>query len=107
MRATSFLIQRLAIDVQRGNAASVMATIPATKDWAKLGDYLLYNFYLLIYLLFFVVVVCLYLIVFFIVVDLFGFCCIHCIVLYSLYCTLFTVLYCIHCIVLYSKKIYI
>ena len=37
VRATSFLIQRLAIDVQRGNAASVMATIPATKDWGEVG----------------------------------------------------------------------
>ena len=37
VRATTFLIQRLAIDVQRGNAASVMATIPATKDWGEVG----------------------------------------------------------------------
>ena len=37
VRATSFLIQRLAIDVQRGNVASVMATIPATKDWGEVG----------------------------------------------------------------------
>ena len=37
VRATSFLIQRLAIDVQRGNAASMMATIPATKDWGEVG----------------------------------------------------------------------
>ena len=35
---TSFLIQRLAIDAQRGNAASVMATIPATKDWGEVWE---------------------------------------------------------------------
>ena len=34
-RATQFLIQKVAINVQRGNAASVMATIPPTRDWAK------------------------------------------------------------------------
>ena len=33
-RATQFLIQKVAIDVQRGNAASVMATIPSSQDWA-------------------------------------------------------------------------
>jgi len=34
-RATQFLIQKVTIDVQCGNAASVMASIPSTKDWAK------------------------------------------------------------------------
>ena len=36
-RSTSFLIQRLALDVQRGNAAAVLGTIPATRDWAEVG----------------------------------------------------------------------
>ena len=36
-RATSFLVQRLAIDVQRGNAASVMATLPSSKSWDEMG----------------------------------------------------------------------
>jgi len=34
-RALQFLIQKIAIDVQRGNAASVMATIPSSQDWAE------------------------------------------------------------------------
>ena len=36
-RLTTFLIQRLAIDVQRGNAASVMATLtlPSSRDWSE------------------------------------------------------------------------
>jgi len=33
-RALQFLIQKIAIDVQWGNAASVMATIPSSQDWA-------------------------------------------------------------------------
>jgi len=36
-RSTAFLIQHLAIDVQRGNTASVMATLPPTKDWVEVG----------------------------------------------------------------------
>ena len=36
-RATTFLIQRLSIDIQRGNAISVMATIPSYKDWRVIG----------------------------------------------------------------------
>ena len=36
-RSKAFLIQRLAIDVQRGNAASVRATLPSTKDWVEVG----------------------------------------------------------------------
>ena len=32
---TQFLIQKIAIDVQCGNAASVMATIPSIQDWAE------------------------------------------------------------------------
>ena len=36
-RSTSFLIQRQALDVQRGNAAAVLGTIPATRDWAEVG----------------------------------------------------------------------
>ena len=36
-RSTSFLIQRLALDVQRGNAAAVLGTIPASRDWAEVG----------------------------------------------------------------------
>ena len=35
-RATQFFIQKVAIDVQRGNAASVIATIPSTQDWTFL-----------------------------------------------------------------------
>jgi len=34
-RASQFLIQKIVIDVQRGNAASVMATIPSSQDWAE------------------------------------------------------------------------
>ena len=34
-RALQFLIQKIAIDVQWGNAASVMATIPLSQDWAE------------------------------------------------------------------------
>jgi len=34
-RATQFLIQKIAIDVQRGNAASVMARIPSSQDWVE------------------------------------------------------------------------
>ena len=30
------LIQKVAIDVQCGNAASVMAAIPSTQDWAEI-----------------------------------------------------------------------
>ena len=37
LRSTSFLVQRLALDVQRGNAAAVLGTIPATRDWAEVG----------------------------------------------------------------------
>ena len=32
---TQFLIQQVSLDVQRGNVASVMATIPPSSDWAK------------------------------------------------------------------------
>jgi len=32
---SQFLIQKIAIDVQRGNAASVMARIPSSQDWAE------------------------------------------------------------------------
>jgi len=35
-RALQFLIQKIAIDVQRGNAASVMVTIPSSQDWAEI-----------------------------------------------------------------------
>ena len=34
-RSTVFLIQRLAIDIQRGNGASVMATLPSSRDWSE------------------------------------------------------------------------
>ena len=38
-RATQFLIQKVVIEVQRGNAASVMATIPASsRDWAEFAS---------------------------------------------------------------------
>ena len=37
-RSTVFLIQRLAIDVQRGNIASVMATIPSSRDWGDISN---------------------------------------------------------------------
>ena len=30
------MVQKVAIDVQRGNAASVMATMPSSQDWAEL-----------------------------------------------------------------------
>ena len=31
-KSTSFLIQRMALDIQRGNAAAVLGTIPTTRD---------------------------------------------------------------------------
>ena len=34
-RASQFLIQKISINVQRGNAAVVMATIPSLQDWAE------------------------------------------------------------------------
>ena len=34
-RATQFLIQKISIDVQCGDAAAVMATIPSSQDWAE------------------------------------------------------------------------
>ena len=34
-RATQFLIQKVAINVKRGNAASMMETIPSKQDWAE------------------------------------------------------------------------
>ena len=37
-RATQVLIQKVAIEVQRGNAASVMATIPSSEDWAEFAS---------------------------------------------------------------------
>ena len=37
-RVTQFLIQKVAIDVQRGNAASVMATIPSSQDWEEFAS---------------------------------------------------------------------
>ena len=37
-RSTVFLIQRLAIDVQRGNVASIMATIPSSRDWREISN---------------------------------------------------------------------
>ena len=37
-RASQFLIQKVAIDVQHGNAASVMTTIPSSQDWAELDS---------------------------------------------------------------------
>ena len=40
-RSTSFLIQRLALDVQKGNATSVLGTIPASRDWSEVGFSLL------------------------------------------------------------------
>ena len=36
-RATSFLTQKLSLDVQRGNVASIMATLPSTRDWGEFG----------------------------------------------------------------------
>ena len=36
-RSTTFLVQRLVLDVQRGNVASVMAMLPSTKDWSEMG----------------------------------------------------------------------
>ena len=37
-RATQFLIQKVAIDVQRGNAVSVMTTIPSSQDWEEFAS---------------------------------------------------------------------
>ena len=37
-RDTQFLIQKVAVDVQHGNAASVMATIPSSQDWAEFAS---------------------------------------------------------------------
>ena len=37
-RATQFLIQKVAIGVQRGNAASVMATLPSSQDWTEFAS---------------------------------------------------------------------
>ena len=37
-RATQFLIQKVAIDVQRGNAASVIVTIPSSQGWAEFAS---------------------------------------------------------------------
>ena len=38
-RATQFLIQKISLDVQRrGNAVSVMATIPSSQDWAEFAS---------------------------------------------------------------------
>ena len=44
-RSTTFLIQRLAIDVQRGNVASVKATIPSSRNWGEVDYHFLYYFY--------------------------------------------------------------
>jgi len=40
-RATQFLIQKIAVNVQRDNATSVMATIPSSQDWAEFISLLL------------------------------------------------------------------
>ena len=32
-----FLIQRLTLDVQCGNAAAVLGTIPSARDWSEVG----------------------------------------------------------------------
>ena len=37
-RATQFLIQKVAIDVQCDNAASVMTTIPSSQDQAQFAS---------------------------------------------------------------------
>ena len=37
-RATQFLYQKVDIDVQRGNAASIMAIIPSLHDWAEFAS---------------------------------------------------------------------
>ena len=37
-RSKSFLFQHLAIDLQRGNAASIMATIPSRRNWADISN---------------------------------------------------------------------
>ena len=37
-RATQFLLQMVAINVQRGNTASVMATIPSSQDWVEFAS---------------------------------------------------------------------
>ena len=51
-RATQVLIQKVAIDVQRGNTASVMATIPSSQDWAEFASlkFPLFEHLLLIYI---------------------------------------------------------
>ena len=35
VHATRFLIQQVSLDIQHGNVASVMATIPPSSDWAE------------------------------------------------------------------------
>ena len=40
-RATQFLIQKVAINVQHGNAASVMTTIPSMQDLAEFASLLI------------------------------------------------------------------
>ena len=37
-RTTQFLIQKISINVQCGNAASVMATIPSSQDWEEFAS---------------------------------------------------------------------
>jgi len=39
-----FLIQKVAINVQHGNAASVMATIPSMQDWAEFAFLQVFKF---------------------------------------------------------------
>ena len=61
-RSTSFLVQWLALDVQRGNVASVMATLPSGKDWSEFGRLpILYNNYVL----FSVIVVIIFIFIYF------------------------------------------
>ena len=56
-------MQSLTLDVQRGNVASVMATLPSSRDWSEVGrlpiyfdvGYNLYEFFLLSFLVSFFV----------------------------------------------------
>ena len=38
-RATCFLVQKISIELQRGNACSVLGTFPALADWTKFSQF--------------------------------------------------------------------
>ena len=55
-RATQFLIHKVAIDVQHGNAASVMATIPSSQDWEEFASLPTVKCLILIYIIIFLLI---------------------------------------------------